>query len=55
MVYFFKNFKIRFIDLNRLSNRQCSSKIQCMLKNKKIDSIYKLLVSFLLFMVLIHK
>ena len=68
------NFKIRFLDLNRFSNRQCESKIQCVLKDlnrfsnrqceskiqcvlkiKKMDSVYKLLVKVLSFMVLTHK
>lgn len=47
--------RLRFIDLNRFSNRQCESKIQCVLKIKKIDSVYKLLVKVLSFVVLTHK
>lgn len=55
MFWFVFNLKIRFIDLNRFSNRRCESKIQCVLKIKKIDSVYKLLVKVLSFVVLIHK
>lgn len=55
MFCFVFNFKIRFIDLNRFSNRQCESKIQCVLKIKNIDSVYKLLVKVLSFVVLTHK